>query len=107
MKVFVFFTSIFWMAFGNFLPVIAGNQTHLRQLKDTGSCQKCDLSGADLRGLDLSGADLRGANLMGANLCGAKNINSANLSSAKTNGAQCLFSSPEPSPEPTHIANPK
>ncbi|PMB07394.1 hypothetical protein CI594_00605, partial [Fischerella thermalis CCMEE 5196] len=41
----------------------AFNQLDLDQLKATGSCPRCDLSGADLSRLNLTGANLRGANL--------------------------------------------
>ena len=41
------------------------------KLKETGSCQGCDLSGVDLEEANLEGADLEGANLSGAVLSGA------------------------------------
>lgn len=63
------------------LPVKAENREHLKQLRETKQCQKCDLSGADLRGADLSFAVLTGANLSGANLKGA-NLSNADLSRA-------------------------
>ena len=40
----------------------------LQKLKDTGSCSRCDLSGADMWWANLEDADLGGANLMGASL---------------------------------------
>ena len=48
--------------------VKAENPDHLKQLRETQQCRKCDLSGADLRGIKLAKADLSGANLTCANL---------------------------------------
>lgn len=53
------------------LPTVAFEQLHLDQLKETGSCDDCDLSGADLSGVSLKEASLVGANLDGANLSNA------------------------------------
>lgn len=64
----------------------AANQDDLQKLRDTGSCQDCDLRGADLREADLIGANLSNANLIRANLSNA-NLISANLSNAKLNRA--------------------
>lgn len=66
--------------------VKAENPDHLKQLRETQQCRKCDLSGADLRGIKLAKADLSGANLSGANLSevvleGA-NLRGANLQKA-------------------------
>ncbi|MEA5572817.1 pentapeptide repeat-containing protein [Calothrix sp. UHCC 0171] len=77
------------------------NQQDLEQFKTTGSCPRCDLSGADLSGANLprvilrdanlkganfSQSDLRGADLTGANLEGAL-LNNANLTAASLTGA--------------------
>ena len=64
----------------------AFDPAHLKRLKDTGDCIKCDLRGAYLNGTDLSGAYLRGADLRGAYLSGA-NLDGANLEGAKLSGA--------------------
>ncbi len=48
--------------------VKALNPEHLEQLRQTGSCVRCDLSSAQLQDALLSNTDLRGANLAGANL---------------------------------------
>lgn len=50
---------------------VAANPDHIQQLKQTGSCQNCDLSHADLRNLELENADLSRANLSHANLSNA------------------------------------
>lgn len=62
-------------------PARAGNPEHLKQLRETKQCAKCDLSGVDLSGADLSFAVLVGANLSGANLKGA-NLSNADLTGA-------------------------
>ncbi|HEY9819015.1 MAG TPA: pentapeptide repeat-containing protein [Candidatus Obscuribacterales bacterium] len=67
-------------------PAIAQNADHIDQLRRTGRCSSCDLSGADLSGLDLSHAYLVGAFLIGADLSNA-NLRSANLERAILNGA--------------------
>lgn len=64
----------------------AANLEHLQQLKQTHSCENCDLSHADLRVLDLEKADLSYANLSSANLSGM-NLNHANLSGANLTAA--------------------
>ncbi|GKY89573.1 pentapeptide repeat-containing protein [Sinisalibacter aestuarii] len=90
----------------------AWDEAALDRLRETKTCESCDLSGADLRwanvyeaelagadnlvnavlnGADLSGANLYGANLQGtalrgANLQGAE-MSWANLRSADLNGA--------------------
>lgn len=72
------------------LPVKAENPEHLKQLRETKQCQKCDLSGADLRGADLSFAVLTGANLSGANLKAA-NLSNADLSRANLTKADLSY----------------
>jgi uncharacterized protein YjbI with pentapeptide repeats len=72
------------------LPVKAENPEHLKQLRETKQCAKCDLSGADLSGADLSFAVLTGANLSGANLKGA-NLSNADLSRANLNKADLSY----------------
>ena len=72
------------------LPVKAENPEHLKQLRETKQCQKCDLSGADLSGADLSFAVLVGANLSGANLKGA-NLSNADLSQANLKKADLSY----------------
>jgi uncharacterized protein YjbI with pentapeptide repeats len=79
----------------------AENQQDLLQLKNTGDCTRCDLSGvklnqasltgvilrdANLKGVDFTGANLQGADLTGANLEGAI-LNNANLTGASLTGA--------------------
>jgi uncharacterized protein YjbI with pentapeptide repeats len=79
----------------------AENQQDLEQLKATGNCPRCDLSGvnlnqanlagvilrdANLKGVNFTGANLRGADLTGANLEGAV-LNNANLYGASLTGA--------------------
>ena len=69
----------------------AANPDHVKRLRETKECPKCDLSGADLRGANLSfailvDADLRGAKLQGANLSNA-DLSRANLSQADLTGA--------------------
>ena len=68
----------------------------LQKLKDTGNCEKCDLSNADLVSADLSiaflkNANLRDANLRYANLSGANLMNAflknADLTNADLSGA--------------------
>ncbi len=89
------------------LAVAALDSEAMAKLKDTGSCENCDLTGADLRWAavfaaelggapnlvngNLQGADLTGANLYGANLEGTKMQNAtligANLSWSSMIGA--------------------
>ena len=74
---------------------IAWEAEALRQVKDSGRCEGCDLSGADLRWAAVYGAELGGApNLMygmldGANLAGA-NLYGANLESVSLKGASLV-----------------
>ena len=49
------------------LSVGAFDPEHLKRLKETNECPKCDLSGANLKGANLKGANLEWANLQGAN----------------------------------------
>lgn len=72
------------------LPVKAENPEHLKQLRETKQCHKCDLSGADLSGADLSFAVLTGANLTGANLTRA-NLSNADLSRANLTKADLSY----------------
>ncbi len=81
----------------------AWDELAVATLKDTGTCERCDLSGADLRWAavfaaelggapnlvngNLSGSDLTGANLYGANLEGT------NLQDTKLTGANLGWSS--------------
>ena len=73
-------------------PVAAQNASEaereqsIARLSATGSCPRCDLSGADLSGVDLSGTDIEGADLSGAYLLGA-NLEGANLEGANLTGA--------------------
>jgi len=53
------------------LSVEAYDPKHLKQLKETDQCPKCDLEGAYLRGAYLEYVTLWKANLKGANLKGA------------------------------------
>lgn len=94
-------TAILLTYFGFAAPANAVNQQDLDQLKATGACPRCDLSGADLSQLNLTKANLREANLKGANLTQvnltsadltgaileAAVLNSANLNSASLTGA--------------------
>lgn len=79
------------------LPVfaISADPAQVAQVRSTGSCAGCNLSGVDLSGLlaqgDLSHADFGGAKLyrallQGANLEGAS-FNGADLSGANLEGA--------------------
>lgn len=54
----------------------AYNANDLQKLRNTGSCQNCDLSNADLSNINLTKANLYGANLTNANLTNAKIIDS-------------------------------
>lgn len=68
------------------LSVEAYDPKHLKQLKETDQCPKCDLEGAYLRGAYLEYVTLWKANLEGAYLEGAY-LEGANLSKANLNGA--------------------
>ncbi len=80
-----------------FAPVKVENPGDaLRQLRETGQCQRCNLRGADLSGMDLKRVDLTDADLTGADLRGAdlrssylKNVvlTNANLSRTDFRGA--------------------
>ena len=63
------------------LSVGAFDPAHLKRLKETKECPKCDLSKADLYGAKLQWAYLEGANLTDADLKGA-NLKEANLDRA-------------------------
>lgn len=65
---------------------LAANPTHLKTLKETKKCVRCNLSGARLNGARLIRAQLAGANLSGAKLRGA-NLRGADLSGANLSGA--------------------
>lgn len=64
----------------------AADPAHVEQLKKTGSCENCDLTGATLSGLSLKGANLKGAKLKGAQL-GNSDMRNANLTGADLSGA--------------------
>ncbi|BAZ13019.1 pentapeptide repeat-containing protein [Calothrix sp. NIES-4071] len=64
----------------------AVNQQDLEQFKATGSCSRCDLSGADLSGANLTRVILRDANLKGANFNGT-NLTGADLTGANLEAA--------------------
>jgi len=70
------------------LPLSAGayDPKHLKQLKETDQCPKCDLKGAYLEGANLSKANLNGANLRGAYL-EYVTLWKANLEGANLKGA--------------------
>jgi len=69
----------------------ASNPSHIKKLKETKRCDRCNLRNAPLNGAALTrarlrGANLRGARLVGANLSGA-DLSGANLAGARLNGA--------------------
>jgi uncharacterized protein YjbI with pentapeptide repeats len=114
MKILIFVSTILWVVFCDFSSAKAVNLEHERRLKETGSCQKCDLSGANFSGRDLSGANLSGANLSGADLSGA-NLSGANLHDADLNGANLVGviglerkeTKTDPTPKPSVSPTPK
>ena len=64
-------------------PAVGYSEAELEQLKLTGNCVECDLSGANLKeanlvGADLSGALLRRVDLTNQDLTGV-NLSGANL----------------------------
>ncbi|MEL6468809.1 MAG: pentapeptide repeat-containing protein [Cyanobacteria bacterium J06623_4] len=63
------------------MAAIAANVADVAQLRETGICRACDLSGADLTGEHLIGADLRDANLTDATLAYV-NLEGADLTGA-------------------------
>ena len=70
------------------------DSTNLEKLKNTNSCNSCDLREADFRGVnllvaDLGGADVRGADFSLANLSGV-NFKKANLRGANFTEANLL-----------------
>ena len=76
--------------------VFAANPAHVQQLRETRSCEGCDLSNAELQGAELAhsllaGANLRGARLYGSNLIHSDftgaNLTGADFSRANLNGA--------------------
>ena len=94
------------LALALILPVSVGafDPEHLKKLKETNECPRCDLYKANLRGANLWEANLKGANLSGAylentnleyadleyaNLSGA-NLKDANLGDANLEGANRL-----------------
>lgn len=74
-------TTAFVAIVGLSAPAHAQDTSLVRQLLETRSCQKCDLSGANLSNLDLSHTNLQGANLSRANLS-QTNLSDANLTGA-------------------------
>lgn len=84
------FASLLLMGLGfvslNNQSSYAFSPSDLQKLKTTGSCEKCDLSGANLANINLNKANLNGANLSGANLTNAKIIDS-DLRSVNWSGA--------------------
>ena len=94
------------LALALILPVSVGafDPEHLKKLKETNECPRCDLYKANLRGANLWEANLKGANLSGAylentnleyadleyaNLSGA-NLKDVNLGDANLEGANRL-----------------
>ena len=78
------------------IPVLASDPEHVEKLRETKSCEKCDLSGANFAGEDLSGANVAFANLRGASLAQAKlyrailrgaDLTDASLAGADLSGA--------------------
>lgn len=67
-------------------PARAFDERDLDKLRETGSCEGCNLRAADLSGLNLLGANLRGAYMHRANLRGAK-LRNADLSNADLSSA--------------------
>ncbi|HEY9610465.1 pentapeptide repeat-containing protein [Allocoleopsis sp.] len=61
------------------------DSSDLERLRQTNSCQNCNLKGVNLAGAALMRANLEGANLEGANLEGA-NLEGANLKKANLKG---------------------
>ncbi len=96
MKLKIVTTVALLVCFGFGEQALSLNPQDLAQLKTTGSCPRCDFSGANLTQLNLAGVNLRDANLKGAtlsqvnltnaDLTGA-NLEAAILNSANLNGA--------------------
>lgn len=109
MKLKIVVIAVLLGCFGFAAQAQASNQQDLDQLKSTGGCLRCDLSGADLTQLNLAKANLRESNLKGANLTQvnltnadltganleAAVLNSANLSGASLTGANLKSASLE------------
>jgi uncharacterized protein YjbI with pentapeptide repeats len=111
MKSFALIVLVLVVSAGSVIgTALAYSEADLQELKRTGSCVKCDLSGAVLIHWNLSGADLSEANLTSANLTDAylaganlfranlskailtsTNLAGANLLHAKLEGANLLF----------------
>ncbi|MFC6637776.1 pentapeptide repeat-containing protein [Sulfitobacter sediminilitoris] len=62
------------------------DEGHLKQLKETNNCERCDLSGALLSEVRLTGAYLRGSDLSFSRLNGV-DLSGAYLSDANLRGA--------------------
>jgi uncharacterized protein YjbI with pentapeptide repeats len=71
---------------GPVFPALAFKPEHVKQLKDTKKCKKCDLTSADLRNQDFDGADMGEADLTGADLSNTSLLN-ASFEKAKLKGA--------------------
>lgn len=73
------------------MPMRAENADQVRQLLETGICQRCVLDGANLRDADLRGSDLRDTDLRNADLRGANlreaDLRRADLTDANLKGA--------------------
>ncbi|MHB8109191.1 MAG: pentapeptide repeat-containing protein [Syntrophorhabdaceae bacterium] len=67
-------------------PVLSYDRADLEKVKETRSCERCNLRGAHLSGADLAGANLSGADLTGANLSGT-DLRYADLTGAKLGDA--------------------
>ena len=97
MKLKIVATAVVLGCFGFAAQANALNQQDLDQLKKTGSCPRCDLSGADLTLLNLANANLRETNLKGATLTQVNltqaDLTGANLEAAVLNSANLSYAS--------------
>ncbi len=81
--------SLFFLAaivLGVIGTAVAADDALVQQLRATGKCTLCDLSGAQLSGVNLQGADLTGSDLHDAQLYGT-NLRGAKLAGTIFQGA--------------------
>lgn len=86
-KLYIWVTCIFLLSTA---PLMAYDSVALNKLKNTNSCQNCDLSNANLSGLELWSANLSNAYLAGVNMKQV-NLSGANLSNANLSRANLYY----------------
>jgi uncharacterized protein YjbI with pentapeptide repeats len=82
MNTIIYLAALLWAS-----PSLASDDADVTKLKDTLSCEECNLSFANLSRANLTDANLKSANLSFANLSRA-NLSRANLKGADLTGTK-------------------